>query len=108
MRRWSPSQLLSDWSILTWNDRRLLLWMSRRQDICHRDFLSSLLHDAHVRPKDGLDALRQAYAAIVDEARAEVATGREPDARALEARIRTVRKSADEGAQADRAERQAL
>ena len=64
-----------------------------------------------MNPNDGLQALRRTYAAIVDEARSAVATGRAPDTRALEARVRAVRDSVGEGASAarvDRAERATL
>ena len=40
---------------------------------------------------DDFDLLAREYAAIVDDARAAVAAGREPDARALEERVRAVR-----------------
>ncbi len=40
---------------------------------------------------DDFELLTRAYAAIVDDARADVAAGREPDARALEKRVRAVR-----------------
>jgi hypothetical protein len=62
---------------------------------------------------DGLDALTRAYTAIVDEARARVAAGRDPHAKALEARIRAATKregprDAAQAAAVDRAERRAL
>jgi hypothetical protein len=59
---------------------------------------------------DGLDALTRAYSAIVAEARARVAAGRDPDAAALEARIRAAsrRGRAADPAAIERAESRAL
>ena len=64
-----------------------------------------------MNPNHDLEALRRTYAAIVDEARGAVATGRAPDARALEARVRAARGSVGDGTSAalvSRAERTAL
>ena len=42
---------------------------------------------------DDLTALSRAYAAIINDARAQVAAGREPNAEALEARLRAARQA---------------
>jgi hypothetical protein len=55
------------------------------------------------------DALERAYTAIVNEARAQVAAGRDPNAAALEARLRAAGERARElGEDVDQAERRAL
>jgi hypothetical protein len=62
--------------------------------------------------RHGIDALERAYTAIVNEARAHVAAGRDPNAPALEARLRAAgdraREHDHEVEAVDRAERQAL
>jgi hypothetical protein len=62
---------------------------------------------------DDLETLGRAYASILNEARAQVAAGRAPDARALERRVREASRRARPGgatevARIDRAERAAL
>jgi hypothetical protein len=63
-----------------------------------------------VAGRDDKESLTRAYGAVVDAARAEVAAGREPDARALEERVRAVRRGVRGYArgEVDRAERAAL
>lgn len=57
----------------------------------------------------GWDALERAYAAILNEARARIAAGRDPNAAALEARLRAAGDRARElGEEIDEAERRAL
>jgi hypothetical protein len=62
-----------------------------------------------VAPKEDLEGLARAYAAVLADARADVAAGREPDARALTERVRAATRDLAAGdARAARTERAAL